>query len=144
MLAKIYRVDPQNGEKASLHLIKEYDSAGNLIKEQTFDPNGQLKGLVHYEYNSAGNLTKHQIFAPDGRLKCCWNYEYDSAGNLIKKTYEESGQIKDYDIYEYDSDGRMIKRISVKGGETKTYDYPNGAKVEDYGNRIIPYDDSGA
>ena len=80
---------------------KEYDNAGNLIKEMTFDPYYKNMETLR-EYNDSGNPVKYTEFSSDGNASEWSDYEYDDSGNLLRiLQYNADGSSKSWEEYEY-------------------------------------------
>jgi hypothetical protein len=54
-----------------------------LIKDVTYDKNGNLKSWYEYTYDEAGNLRINEYDA-DGNMLLWEEYTYDAAGNVTK------------------------------------------------------------
>lgn len=122
----------------------EYDNAGNMTKDISFDSEGNISGWEGYEYNDAGYLLKSVYYHADGTGGPWLEYEYDESGNLVLITfYSSSGAITSWDKYTYDEEGNMAheERIEADGSLSGSDDYEYDAS----GNMIqdILYDSDG-
>lgn len=83
--------------------IREYDSFGNMVKEERYSKGDTLIEWHEYQYDSNGNMIKDQFYdvansSHNGRCE----YQYDEAGNKIKEEYYSAeGTLASYTEYEY-------------------------------------------
>ena len=115
-----------------------YDDKGNLIKEESFNEEGQSNIVFEYtydnnnnvigekyqgpsltmvtekRYDANGNEIESMTFENDNSYPSIWStYEYDEKGNCIKSnSVDIDGIIDSWKIMEYDDKGREIKCTS--------------------------------
>ena len=87
-------------------IVYERDSAGQIVKEETYDAQGELGGYCINEYDTVGNMIRQENYTSDGELEGTEEYEYNGQGQRIRRSYYDiDGTLSWYDTYEYDSDG---------------------------------------
>jgi RHS repeat-associated protein len=123
-----------NQDTGFMESAREYDDAGNLIRE-SYGLSANEKRGVEYTYDHLGRKIKET-----DELGNSIFYTYDAAGNLIKKT-DKNGVTTSYT---YDGLDRMLTQINDKDNEkiTNTYDSLGRTnRVEDgTGEYLFRYD----
>ena len=91
------------------HIAYTLDAAGNIVKEQAFDPTNTLKQSRSYAYNTLDRLKK--TIGAEGQTTV---YGYDKQGNLTAVT----DPLNHATTYAYDALNRLAEAIDPKGGTT--------------------------
>ncbi len=98
-----------NGDVSWICLYK-YRSDGTLEREEGYDGFSNLMQVVE-EYDSAGNMVRYENYDENGGLSYYYLSEYDSNGNEIKaEFYEGDGKLESAYTSEYDANGNIIKQ----------------------------------
>lgn len=124
---------------------KEYDKAGNLTKDISYELQGSsliVSYAEEYEYDDAGNVVKavqyNELNAEGKREFTGWiELEYDAAGNLTKEIHCNSeGVAYEWSDCEYDARGNLVRASVYDADGNKvsmsefTYD-ENGDKISE-------------
>lgn len=105
----------QDGFSVKNTTINSYDNAGNRVREEVYKPDGELNTIYESEYDESGKAIKRTECRPNGEMKYYSIYEYDSRGNRIKDSrYNEDGSMSGYTIYEYDQNGKLLGKRRYK------------------------------
>lgn len=87
--------------------VYTYDDAGNLIRLEVTDKDGNLTILQEYRYDEAGNQTMTIDVSEPGK-ECVTEYTYDENGNRLGWYYRENGALQEYVETTYDEQGREV------------------------------------
>ena len=132
-------------DKNGPYTEKEYDNAGQIVRETVFEANGTMLQDIHREYDVLGNLTMEQVVKdpnyPSKTDDLFTFYNYDIAGNL--KTViqpcvgnsDPNGVIPDpnndlFTEYIYDGLNRRIGTIDPEGIRTSVVYSPGGLVLQ--------------
>lgn len=88
--------------------------------------NGEPNGTTYETYNAAGQVLKSEVYDAEGNWKSTLTYEYDGAGKLLREgSYTRSETQADYmTIYTYDDMGLLIsKNVDYYYGYLLEYTY---------------------
>ncbi|MBI9089153.1 MAG: RHS repeat protein [Desulfobacterium sp.] len=154
-MGNLVRVDPPGGG----YLIHTYDDARRLVSTTN-----ALGEAMAREYDAAGNRIKETILDAQGSVTHTLGYEYDAANRLIRTVYPDlSGEERTYDTqgnpattrdangrvttFDYDGLNRLIS-VTRPGEVITSYAYDgngNLVSVTDGENRETTYsfDDAG-
>jgi hypothetical protein len=135
--------------------VKQFDKAGNLLKQESIGTDGKVQTSLVNEYNLQGKLTKKtssDVFAEaievtkltydgsgnvsnektllNGEAFGEMNYTYNAQGKVAQKTHKNHFNQADYALaYDYDKNGKVIKLSYLTGTQElvtyTTYDYDN-------------------
>ncbi|HYE68389.1 MAG TPA: hypothetical protein VEA58_07235, partial [Anaerovoracaceae bacterium] len=123
-----------NNDDGFMESQREYDEAGNLIKE-SYGLAGSEKRGASYRYDHLGRKT-----AETDELGNSITYTYDAAGNLVTKKDKNNVTTS----YLYDGLGRLLTEKNDKDNELVSYFYDNlsrKTRVEDStGEYLFSYD----
>lgn len=129
-------IKSQDGEK---NFYYQYNEAGNLFKEHTYDGEYGLTGWKEHKYDERGRKTESIVYNIRGEQQACSRYEYDEQGKLIcQKDYDLNQTVLAAHWYGYDGAGRLVScddydsqgRLSWS---TRTEYDDQGRKVKDMG-----------
>ncbi|MBI3184576.1 MAG: tetratricopeptide repeat protein [Myxococcales bacterium] len=85
----------------------EYDSKGNVTKDQHFGPDGTtLVGFLTVSYDDKGRIVRREWHGADGKAKNAFAYKYDANDRRIEINVEAAGQRTMASRIEYDEQGR--------------------------------------
>jgi len=113
------------------HTYFAYDSAGNFVKNTSYDNKGNQSYKYIYFYDKNGNLTEECDYENSETLKEKSVYKYDQNNNKIQiDYYKENILVKiDFLKYTYSSDKNII---------SKEINYEKGKVIFDYeGKKLI-------
>ncbi len=76
---------------------------GELVREDTYNRDGELTGWKTFEYNGYGDLVVEREYKSDGSLDGTEKYFYDKRGLLLKRQETKgSMEVKQEKIYTYE------------------------------------------
>jgi hypothetical protein len=111
---KLERIESYIEESICNVFTYEYNNINQIVKNNTYSPDGILKYYFINEYNTVGNLIKRTFCLADGSLLSIYNFEYDSNNNMISKKVfgiDNEGELDPakYDewIYTYDKNNNI-------------------------------------
>lgn len=103
--APLARVETETGD-AGYTLEKEYDSAGNLIRETQYHADGTLGFTYLYTYDEDNRQLSETVKRADGEIWTSSESTYNSDGLLEQKTHYERGVLlMDYELHTWNADG---------------------------------------
>lgn len=118
---KLIRINEYEDE--SLYKVDSlvYNENSQVVKLQSYNAGGDVRGWVIYEYNTAGFVSKRLEYLADETHYSNQVYTYDENGNITnKKTYKrvyETGEIPtdvfDEENFEYDNKNNVFKSIGL-------------------------------
>jgi hypothetical protein len=118
--------------------IYKYDSKGNLIEENHYNPDG-LTFMVKREYDDKGNEVETNRYNPDGSLGGKWTHKYDSKGNLIednsvhfKSSFKYDDKGNKIESNSYNSDGNLDSKNTYKYTFDKVGNWTQQIKFKNY------------
>ncbi|MCR4680089.1 MAG: hypothetical protein K5636_00550 [Bacteroidales bacterium] len=134
-----------------------YNEAGQLVKEQRFDPDGNVNTVTINEFDKNGNLFQSEQYDQDNILLQKSVNQYDEDGLLVQQSnYFGDGSTEYITRFVYDNVGHEIRREMYYDGRLdyveREMEYQNGRLVkdtenDDYGNTMniyfYEYDDKG-
>lgn len=101
--------------------IYSYDDAGNLIRLEATDGEGNLEILQEYTWDENGNRLRTTDLSPDG-VQSIVEYTYDETGNQTGWYSRENGVLQEYVETTYDEQGRKVFSARYDGnGERLHY-----------------------
>lgn len=101
--------------------IYSYDDAGNLIRLEATDGEGNLEILQEYTWDENGNRLRTTDLSPDG-IQSIVEYTYDETGNQTGWYSRENGVLQEYVETTYDEQGRKVFSARYDGnGERLHY-----------------------
>lgn len=130
-------------EKTHKESSKEFDESGNLLKEISYLPNGDVDEYrenkfdknnnlilrqsningefgdkIEYQYNESGQIIKEIKHYIDGSTDTI-QYKYNTSNNLVEKfCIDCDGELEFKELYEYDNDNHLIKTERIEDEET--------------------------
>lgn len=106
----------ENGEVGLLKIT--YDAAGDIIREDSYDANGELRSYSMYERTS-DNILQREYYSGTGELQSIYISESDEQGRRIREdVYDSDERLLMYQEYKYADDGKLIER-AVYGPDDK-------------------------
>ncbi|MCA1764627.1 MAG: hypothetical protein ABR574_00785 [Cryomorphaceae bacterium] len=76
---------------------------GEVVREDEYNREGELKGWKTFEYNGYGDVLEEREYKADGELKEYEKYTYDKRGLPLKRqTFKASGELEEEKIYVYE------------------------------------------
>ena len=116
----------ERDEAGTLKEVWTFNTAGNAIRKDFYDKNGDIRWFSLSKYRSDGTLERSEGYNGFSNLMGDVE-EYDSAGNMIRyEYYDESGNLSFYNLMEYDSNGNEIKDEGYVDGKLEgitTFEY---------------------
>ena len=94
----------------------EYDTAGNVIKEEKGTSDSGTYTYYLYSYDGAGNMIKSECYTEDDeKLLRYFTYSFDADGNMVRQeTFDGDRILIGYTVNEFDQQGNSVT--------SKTYD----------------------
>ncbi len=121
----------------------EYDEAGNAVRIDSYDSDGELEEIILRAYDEQGNVINEDRGLSLDDMDTHMEYEYDGQGNLIKQVETFGGEDRLETIYERDEKGNTIYAAQYHGeGELSwysTYEYDNTGNL----TKVTDYDENG-
>jgi antitoxin component YwqK of YwqJK toxin-antitoxin module len=77
-----------------------FDTKGNIIEEITYKQ-GKVAKHFKYMYDSDGNKINEEEYDPSGRITESSEYKYDNGLRIEKIVYDRNRKIKSRKIYQY-------------------------------------------
>ena len=77
-----------------------YDSHGNVLEEINYK-NGKVNKHFKYQYDSDGNKIKEEEFDPSGRIIESSEYKIENGLRIEKIVYDGNKKIKSRKVYQY-------------------------------------------
>ena len=94
-------------------LTYEYDTAGNIVREEEYDKNGSLWSILICSYDSSGNCIQRENYSADGELQATYSMEYNEQGWIVRQShYGSDGQLYGYDLFKYNANGERTETES--------------------------------
>lgn len=124
--------------------IEEYNKQGNILKQDSYDENGNLKNSYSYKYNKNGDQIEMISISTKTGIKTYERseYVYDDENKVKNKGYESGNQYKPKKVISqtdfFYKDGNLIKKVTdetwlEKKSITKVlYEYNDFNKVDSY------------
>lgn len=137
-------------------VLKSYDHANRLIKEEHIEKNGDIHNVISYQYDKAGNL----VILTDGDGSSV-KFEYDCLDRQVKRQnadggitykyynkdsylscvimpneYQKEGENASGYRYQYDNLGRITQMIAPDGNILKQRTYTSWGAVESEKNSM--------
>ncbi|MBQ6551758.1 MAG: hypothetical protein IJL78_10155 [Lachnospiraceae bacterium] len=125
-----------NGHVVIWERADEFDSLGNPVLVTHFlDDNGEDYVISKRDYDSDGNIIRNEKYTKDGELDGISTFLYDSDGRQLEQcVYDVEGELTNKHSYKYDLEGKLIweyqKIAGLVDGTTIDYTY------DDHGNLI--------
>jgi YD repeat-containing protein len=115
----------------------EYNKAGNIIQDISYDPDGSLKSKHSYVYDEQGNRIEQINFRPNGTKVQKIIHRYDEQGNEFEINYYDSTGSRFSTITKgYDGKGNQTEERSYFiSNSHKSINYHYGYKFDERGNR---------
>ncbi len=120
-------------------LEASYNEAGQLVREERFDPNGALNTLTLNSYNEAGQLTQTEQYDQDHILLQKSVNTYGDNGLLeTQSNYFGEGETEYVSKFVYDPDGHLIRQEMYDNGKLdyveREMHYQNGLLIKEFEN----------
>jgi antitoxin component YwqK of YwqJK toxin-antitoxin module len=141
-----YQFDPKgrvqlytetNGKGEMRRVGSTYDEKGNLLSEQTFEPDGMPGPSATYAYNDVGRCTVRENYDIAGDVTTRFEWTYDEKGRKIKETQLLNGSFLLFEInFQYDEKGRLIRQETLgHSGNLTTWEswaYDAGGRITEH------------
>ncbi len=105
-----------------------------LIKQSTYNENGELIGWTEYEYDEEGNKLKLNNYNGSSELTETIVYTYDEEGNKNEVINLDNGDFMRAK-WVYDKNGNVLEFLSLEQGKD--------GEVYEYSKRVKSYDEQG-
>ena len=120
-------------------LEASYNEAGQLVREERFDPNGTLNTLTLNSYNEAGQLTQTEQYDQDHiLLQKSVNTSGDNGLLETQSNYFGEGETEYVSKFVYDPDGHLIRQEMYDNGKLdyveREMHYQNGLLIKEFEN----------
>ncbi len=94
------------------YILYEYDDAGNLIIESSFNSKNELQLSSEYLLDEKGNRIERRVLDGNSIVLSYIKYFYENNLNIRSELYDSSGGMTNYFVREYDGDNNLIKELS--------------------------------
>lgn len=121
----------------------EYDDAGNAVRIDSYNPDGELDEITLREYDADGRVIREDRGLSEEDMSTHVEYEYDGQGNVIREAESYDGGSTLETVYEYDGAGNPTYLAQYHGeGELSWY---RTLEYDDMGNvtLVTDYDENG-
>ena len=127
-----YEYDNNNKRVRSIYkqndstTIREYNTSGQIIRENSNHADGSFASSRTYEYDNDGNLMQESFRTEDySTIK-----EYDNRGQVIRENTDHAdGSFSSSKSYEYDNDDNLVREISRTDNFITTKEYNTSGQV---------------
>ena len=117
---KLEREELYFGGELECYIVDQYDEREQVIRSDTYNPDGTLMSYALYTYDGSGMRTRYDSFTPSGELESFAKWTYDAMGEIVEYvSYGADGTEYIRTIYSYDSAGNVIQE-ETREGETTT------------------------
>jgi len=124
----------QKWERTGSSTIYIFNDKGNLIEDNSSNPDGTIFEKHTYKYDGNGNLIEMYWYNPYGSLAGKSTYKYDGNGSMIEENfYNPYGSLAGKSTYKYDSNGN---RIEINNSTPPYYSWKFTFKYDGNGNEI--------
>ena len=116
-----------------------YNDAGQLVREERFDPDGNLNTLTINSYNDQGQLIQTEQYDQDHILLQKSVNAYNEQGQMVQQSnYFGEGEVEYITRFVYDPDGHLLRQEMYDEGKLdyveKEMHYQNGLLVKEFEN----------
>ena len=116
-----------------------YNEAGQIVREERFDPDGNRNTLTVNYYNEAGQLIQTEQFDQDNILLQKSVNTYDDKGLMVQQSnYFGNGETEYVTRFVYDEDGHLLRHEMYDEGKLdymeKEMHYQNGRLIKEFEN----------
>ena len=116
---KLEREELYFGGELECYIIDQYDEREQVIRSDTYNPNGTLMSYALYTYDGSGRRTRCDSFTTNGELESFAEWTYDAMGEIAEYiSYSADGTEDFRAIYSYDAVGNVIQEETREGGTT--------------------------
>jgi hypothetical protein len=137
---KLFFIEGSDNKKIQYINYYRYNETGKMIEHNAITFQGNSKGILikkdTFEYDSNGNLIGENHYNPAAGIKFSTTYLNDDKGNKVEEHKEDSVVIKYTN--KYDFKGNLIEVTGIKNGDNKpytiTYKYNSDRKVVEIDN----------
>ena len=77
-----------------------FDSKGNIIEEIKYKQ-GKITSHFKYQYDNDGNKIREEQFDPSGNIRESSEYKYENGLRIQKIVYDSNNKVKSTKIYRY-------------------------------------------
>ena len=111
----------------------EFDDNHNIIKEYTYNNEGELEHYYVYNYNGKGHLIEEILYYENDELGERRKFDVDEKGDIIKEYVYYEDETFDTIEYKYDKDMNLIEKTTINsdGGidEKEINEYRGGKLI---------------
>ncbi len=115
------------------YLERDYSAEGNLLREVTFNMEGEIQEHLAYEYDEKGRRITMRNYLDDEEVIETVRYVYENDDKPVLATKKYADGSEDYIGYQYDSEGNLIKKVVInedeENEEFEQWKYINGKEV---------------
>ena len=120
-------------------LEASYNEAGQIVREERFDPDGNTNTLTINNYNEMGQLIQAEQYDQDHILLQKSVNTYNDQGLMVQQSnYFGEGDIEYVTHFVYDDDGHLLRQEMYDDGKLdyveKEMHYQNGLLVKEFEN----------
>ena len=107
-----------NGE-LECTIIDQYDEKNQVIRSDTYNPDGTLMSYSLYTYDDSGKKIRSESYSSNGVLESHEEWTYDAAGReTVYASYQADGEGLFRSTYTYDAEGKVIQEEMWDGTAT--------------------------
>ncbi|MCX6353185.1 MAG: hypothetical protein NTX03_15200 [Bacteroidetes bacterium] len=115
------------------YYYKHFDRDGRVTAKNEYSP-GRSPYQTKFNYNDAGNLTAELTFDPYEQTYYKVSYRYDAAGNPVEKThFDVFGRVEYKNVLKYDDAGKPMEEgvfdLAVKLSSRDVFSYNEEGKL---------------
>lgn len=120
-------------------LEASYNEAGQIVREERFDPDGNLNTLTINQYNEQGQLIQAEQYDQDHILLQKSVNTYNDQGLMVQQSnYFGEGDVEYVTHFVYDDDGHLLRQEMYDNGKLdyveKEMHYQNGLLIKEFEN----------
>jgi antitoxin component YwqK of YwqJK toxin-antitoxin module len=131
---KIFRKElndfESNDKRGYLQNFTENDINGNVIREISYLPDGEIEEKYVNIYDEKGNLIEEINYFSEDEIAERKTYERDQNGRVTEAFIHYQDGTKDRIVHEYDQNGNLTRRATIdEDGETESeeiFEFSNG------------------
>ena len=132
-----YIISNVNDEELDIHghphHYSEFDAGEHLLKEISYNRDGNFEEMVEYGYDSAGNLIRESYYPVENELAEEKTFERNDSGQIIRTLKHYQDGSLDTITSEYNGSNQLIKQITTTEegeiDEIETFEWENGVIV---------------
>jgi hypothetical protein len=92
--------------------VQEFDMEGHMLKESTFNADGEPEELNEYKYDEQGRLAEELIYFEAKEVAETHRFEYDGEQLLKEFVFYQDGS-EDTISFTYNSEGKLIEKVLI-------------------------------